>query len=326
MDNIKIAVINPSRPDGLARTILDGLYDLELKGETIDFKLSNKFDYSLPLDDHCLIKNQFVDYARVADLIFLIWDKAGTDTDLAKEINCLGKTIYIDGSELGKNRRYDFTIQKDIIDGVYSGCGGINQEMLKKCAAYFKREKPYSTGIEPLPFGIETRYLQSYQEGLKKDIDFLCIFGQDEYPLMRRYVRSMVEEYCRRNKLVCVTSKTKNPEEFYALLARSKVGVSVGGGGFDTLRFWEMLGNNCLLLTENIDIFRLGSADLDYKRIWQFGNLFDFQTQLEKVGQHLFSEYNELALKKEYELILKEHGSSARVKKVIEFAKSQGII
>ncbi|KKQ53251.1 MAG: hypothetical protein US72_C0002G0041 [Microgenomates group bacterium GW2011_GWC1_38_12] len=322
----KIAIINPFRPDGLARTIFDGILLLNKIGYNFDFRISSRFDYPLLLNDHFVSKDQFINFAKDADLVFLIWGKDNTDIKLAEIIDCWRKTVFIDGSEVGKNRRYDFIIQKKIIDGQYQDNGAINREMLKKCPLYFRREKPYSTGIEPLPFGIETRYLQSYDKKIKKDIDFFCVFGQEEYPLMRRYARELLEAYCAKNGFICHTQKTKTPKEFYQLLARSKVGISVGGGGYDSFRFWEILGNNCLLLTEKIDIFESNSRMLNYKRIFQFNNLFDFQSQLEKIGNYLKTEYKASNLEKEYEIILKQHGTHSRVKKIFEVAKSRGIV
>jgi len=314
----KIAIINPFRPDGLARTIFDGLLALNQAGSTIDFKLSSQFDYDLPLAEYCLVRDQFVNFAKSADLIFLIWGKDGTDLALAELINCWDKTIYLDGSEVGKNLRYDFKIQRDILAGTYQQAGCINQELLAKCAGYFRREKPYWSGIEALPFGIETRYLSFKPTDLVKDIDFFCIFGQDEYPLMRRYAREFVKKYCAENGFTCATAPTNNQTEFYQLLARSKVGVSI--------RFWEILGNNSLLLTEKIDIFEPDSQKLVYRRIYQFSNLFDFQTQLEKIGAFLRTDYLGLDLGPEYESILADHSTSARVRQIIEFAKQQKII
>jgi hypothetical protein len=323
---LKIAVINPEKADGLARTIIDGLYQMSLNGE-IDFCLSTKFQYNLPVDNKVVPRKDFIGFALNADLIFLIVNaKYGFDKKLAESINRWDKTIYIDGSEAGRNRRYDFTIQKEILDGEHSNNGMVNREMLRKCSLYFKREKPYLKGIDPLPFGIETQYVKKYTEEIKKDIDFVCIFGQDEYPLMRRYTRELVEKYCAENNFTCFTQKTKTPEEFYDILSRAKVGVSVGGGGFDTLRFWEILGNNCLLLTERIDIYEPDSMRLDYKRIWQFNNLFDFQYQLEKMGEYLKSEYNQNNLSDEYKKILAEHSSVARVRLILGRAKEKEII
>jgi hypothetical protein len=322
---LKIAVINPKQADGMARTIIDGLYKMSTEGE-VDFSLSNKFQYDLPVENKVLSRKEFIDYSSKADWIFLIVNaKYGFDKNLIESINQWDKTIYIDGTEVGRNRRYDFTIQKEIIGGVYSGGSIVNKEMLDKCHCYFKREKPYINGIKPLPFGIETRYVKHYKNGIKKDIDFVCIFGQDEYPLMRRYARELLEKFCAENGFTCVTKKTKTSEEFYELLARTKVGVSIGGGGFDTMRFWEILGNNCLLLTERIDIYEPDSNDLNYKRIWQFNNLFDFLYQLEKIGNYLRTDYDQNSLDGEYNNILDRHSSVTRVSDIISIANKTNL-
>lgn len=318
VNNYKIAIINPFRPDGLARTIFDGILSLNNNGSSIDFRLSNKFDYDLPINDKYLPREEFINFARKADLIFIIWGKDVTDIALAEEIDCFSKTIYIDGSEVGKNRRFDVDVQKEIADGTYEHNGKVDLNMLKKCALYFRREKPYLPPIIPLPFGIENKYVKNYSGNIKKDIDFICIFGQDEYPLLRRRVREQLEKYCKKNNFLCYTKKTDTPEEFYKLLARSKVGISVGGGGFDTFRFWEILANNCLLLTEKIDIYEPNSSRLHYNRIWEFSNITEFELQLQKIGNFLENKYNQDDLGVEYEQIMHDHSSESRVLEIID--------
>jgi len=100
----------------------------------------------------------------------------------------------------------------------------------------------------------------------------------------------------------------------------------VGGGGYDTARFWEILGNNCLLLTERIDIFQPDSKELDYKRIWQFNNLYDFWYQLHKVGEFLRNKYKQDNLVQEYKDILSRHSSKARVLTILNKAREKGIV
>ena len=113
---------------------------------------------------------------------------------------------------------------------------------------------------------------------------------------------------------------------FYQLLACSKVGISIGGSGYDTGRFWEMLGNNCLLITETIDIFEPDSDELAYERIYECGNLYDFESCLRRVGPFLRGPYAELDLLPEYSAILARHSSEARVLKILDVARRQGIV
>jgi hypothetical protein len=276
-------------------------------------------------------------YAQQADLILLVWGKRATNYVLAEKLNQWQKTIFIDGSELGKDTRYKMGILDRVASGDYRGGGAIDP-IGERCRLYFRRERPYSTGLIPLPFGIESRYI-TYQLGVTpvKDIDFVCIFGQDEYPIMRRHATKMLEDFCRREGFTCRTKRTDGfnftdatkragRDEFSKLLARAKVGISIGGGGFDTARFWEILGNNCLLLTEKIAIYESGSDALEYQRIFQFENLIKFQEQLKKLGVFLRTGYNESDLLPEYQTILKNHGTVARVEKIIDHARKVGII
>lgn len=323
---MKIAIINPNNPDGLTRTVFDGLLELQKENRELQFFLSSRFDYALPLKGNILPKEDFIDFTRGADLIFLIWGKDGIDFKLVEKIGKWDKTIFIDGLEAGKDRRYDFSIQNDILNGQYKKNGAINQKILKLCALYFRREKPYINGIIPLPFGIESAYLSQYDKNIKKSIDFHCVFGQDKYPALRKYATEILEKYCQEKGFSCYIVKTKTREEFYRQLAKSKVGISIGGGGYDSMRFWEILGNNCLLLTEKIDIYQFDSRRLGYKRIWEFGNLYDFRYQLDKISDFLRKEYNQDKLNGEYQRILSEHSSAARVKEILLAAAKKGII
>ncbi|MBI4117373.1 MAG: hypothetical protein HY451_01690 [Parcubacteria group bacterium] len=324
---IKVAVILPKNDwDYLANTVLDGLFQMKKEGK-VEFQISSGAFSRLPIQSLILSKGEFIRYARdEADLICFLWGKNSTDFELADKINRWNKTIFIDGSEPGKDGRYDFNIQRGILDGSYKGRGAVNFDMLARCALYLRREKPYIKGIIPFPYGIESTYAKHYNPSLSKDIDFVCIFGQEEFPILRKHVRELLEDYCRKEGFICRTEKTSNEDEFYQILARSKVGISIGGGGFDTARFWEILGNNCILLTETIDIFQPNSKELDYKRIWQFKNLYDFQYQLQRLGDFLRTKYNQKDLGKEYKEILSKHSSKARVMEIINAAREKGLI
>lgn len=208
--------------------------------------------------------------------------------------------------------------------------------MLEKCPIYLRREKPYIKGITHFPYGIETRYVSYSKDRQVKDIDFVCVFGQEISSPMRKHCREMLEEFCVENNFKCFTSKTKDFSfdanktagrgEFYEKLARAKVGVSVSGGGYDTARFWETLGNNCLLLTETIDIGYPDDKKLKYDHIYEFHDLFDFRYQLEKLGNILKKEYNVESLSCEYDQIMKENSTLSRVLDVFKLAQAKGLI
>lgn len=337
MINIAL-ILSPRNGHYTSNTLIDGLFALANEGKVF-FKVSANYPAPYDTREVVLPDGAFIEFARSADLIFLPYGKGRRNKEvmeLARKVDCWKKTIFIDGSEVGGDRRYDPFITEQIANGSYTENGAIHQKMLTECPLYFRREKPYIKGIIPLPFGIESRYIH-FDRSIKKDIDFVCIFGQEEYPKLRKEARLFLEEYCKKEGLVCVTKKTEGfsfddnskkagRDEYYNLLARAKVGISVGGGGFDTARFWEILANNCLLLTENIDIYQSDSKELQYERIYQFKNLHDFKVELEKVTAFLKKGYDENSLMPEYLKILEEHSAKRRVEIILEKAREKKLI
>jgi hypothetical protein len=321
-----IAVIGPSRrPDHLTRTLVDGLASLQEKG-LLSFHTSARYGgHETVRDEYALPRDGFVRFARGADLVLFCWGKDGLDIEMAEAIARWEKTVYVDGSEPGHNRRLDYAVQREILAGTHRGQGAINTAMLGRCPLYFRREKPYLPGIIPLPFGIERRYCTAYRPGLEKPIDFFCVFGQDRYSTFRRHARGVLQEFCAAEGYSYITSRIDN-RLFYQLLAGSKVGVSIGGSGYDTGRFWEVLGNNCLLITETIDIFEPDAAELAYSRVYECGNLYDFASCLRRVGAFLRGPYRELDLLPEYSAIMARHSSEARVLTILEAARRQRIV
>ncbi len=310
---LNIAVITPEyKNDYLTDTILDGLLSLTSEGGGINFKLTAGYITDLNVAKYILNNDQFEAYAATADLIFFCWGKNNTNKKLAEKINRWEKTIFIDGSELGGNRRYAEVAEPDA-------------DYLNKVLLYVRREKPYIKNIKPLPFGIESQYIK-YQPGQIKDLDFVCVFGQKDFPPLRREVEQVLINFCRSQNFTCWTQKTSTPTEFHLLLARARVGVSIGGGGFDTARFWEILGNNCLLMTETIDIYEPDSKRLAYKRIWQFKDLTEFKVKLEQMGQYLSSDYDTADLVPEYNQIIKDHSAKARVLEILTLARDNKLI
>lgn len=333
----KIAVITPkNKNDYLTDTVIDGLLDLKSENGDLEFCLPDSYPTDLAISEYKKNERDFIDFTKVSDLIIYCWGKDNTNYELAENVNKFDKTVFVDGSEIGKNGRHDVEIQKAILNGTYEGRGRIDLEMEKKCALYLRREKPYLRNIIPFPFGIERKYRKYYSKDTKKDIDFVCIFGQDEYPSLRKEVRRVLADFCMKEGFSFVTKQTNflflniyssfAKKRFYKTLARAKVGISVSGSGFDTARFWEILGNNCLLLTENIDIYEPNSLRLKYERIWQFKDLNEFKEKLNEMGKFLRSSYGQKNMEEEYKSILLNHSSKSRVLEILEKAKEKGII
>ncbi|MEK7179276.1 MAG: hypothetical protein AAB727_03425 [Patescibacteria group bacterium] len=348
MMDYRIGVITPTeRDDFYCDTVLDGLSELKKEHPGLEFRYPEYYPHPFGGDfkaRYGLAKDTFVEFARQADVLILSYGKYGTDFEFVENLNAWDKTVYVDGSEIGKDKWRDPTLQYQIISGEYKGRGAPNKEMQKKCPLYFRREKPYANGIYgersrtmiPFPLGIESRFMRYYEPGKKKDIDFSAMFGQELYPLTRRYTRELTEAFCKKNGFVCHTEKTYrlplikrgpySPEKSYEIWARTKVGICTGAAGYDSRRFWEILGNNCLIIAERIDLYEPDSDALNFKRIFQYNNLYDFEYQLEKVGEFLRSGYNQEDLEAEYQEILKRHSTKARVMTIINEAQKIGLL
>lgn len=319
----RVAVIPPlEKRDYLVNTVLDGLDALRAGGEVESFALSEGYPVPSGLSLEILPELAFRAYAREADAVLLLWGKKKPNWKLADQLDCWAKTAFIEGSEPGGDRRFEVAIQRAIMDGASRIEGAVNLSMLQRCAAYFRREKPILPGMHSLPFGIERRYCTGAQAAVTKDIDFFCIFGQDKHPLLRRAVAEEIRRFCGREGFRCATEKVP-PEQFYQLLARSKVGVSVGGGGYDTARFWEILGGNCLLLTERIDLVPPLGTTFAFGRIHEFGSLYDLVDLLPRIGRFLREAYDPAMLAGEYEEILRQHSSAARVRQILATLESR---
>lgn len=336
----KIAVVTPVNSDDFyCDTVLDGLAQLKKGQPALDFFYSNHYPHPFDSDftkKFGLPKDKFENFGKTADMVILLHGKYGTDYDFVERLAAWDKTIFVDGSEIGKNRWREPEIQYQIISGEYMGLGAPDKEMQKKCRLYFRREKPYMDGMIPFPLGIESRFMKYCAQNKEKDIDFACIFGQEQYPVTRRYTTELTEKFCKENGFTYHTKKTYkiplikrgpfSPDKSYEIWSRAKVGVSTGAAGYDSRRFWEILGNNCLVIAERIDLYHPDSVALNYKRIFQYNNLYDFEYQLKKMGEFLRSGYNQKDLDEEYQKILKEHSTKARVMMIIDEARKIGLL
>lgn len=320
---MKIALITPqSKKDYLSDTIIDGLISYAEKNPNVEISFSSKYHFDSVFSKWYQPRDLFVNFARNAEIIIFINGKDNTDYSLANEINCFDKTVFVDGGEMGRNRRLDERETSLLFDRDYRGRGFVDFEMLSKCKYYFRREKPYIDSIIPFAFGIERKYTK-YSSNLSRDIDVVGIFGQTEFPPLRAQIIESLENITSKYNIR--TSKTKNSffglrkdaqDKFYRLLSQSKIGISVSGGGYDTARFWEILGSNCILFTEKIDIYRDQDEMFNFSRIHQFQNLDDFQ---DKIGD-LIDQARKIdwkAMQEEYMKILNKHSSLARVESIL---------
>ena len=147
----------------------------------------------------------------------------------------------------------------------------------------FKGDSDLFARTYPLPFSAVLDCIPTAQDGTR-DVD-ISYAGRISHPKRLRAVNLLkrtnglqfeggvyAEPTDRRSKLASGLSRLLvklqgdpyvSPEErglkltaeqYYALLSRSRMGLCLRGGGFDTLRYWEVVACKALLVSEQPDI------------------------------------------------------------------------
>lgn len=319
----KIFLILPDHDDYLADTVFDGLLALT-KENSVNFFINQSPNHLAKENKKRTLKLEHLkDFLNKADLIILAISGRSSREDLIPE-GVWHKVVVVDGREAGKTKMFAENFQAGIL---------AREDLLDKVKLYFKREGPYEGKVKALPFGILSEY-QRWQPEIKKDLDFTCVFGQEVCPPERKQIREMVEKFCTENNLQCFTKSTRSfffgpyskfaRKRFWKILARSKIGISIRGAGMDTVRFWEILGNNCGLLTDNIGVFENPKQELNYSRIIEFGepkDLGNFKLKLKEVKELLDKNPEFFNEQEEFEKILVKHDSKSRVLSILKSVK-----
>lgn len=162
------------------------------------------------------------------------------------------KTVFIDGGdhpEIGG----DFIRLRcpEIYDRVAS---------LRPFDYIFKREylknKAYGEAIFPLPFSVQTsKYPSITDESYKYDVAFWAV---ESHP-----IRTEVLKYLQ-NRFDCPANGTVQNQNFHSYarkgrfyfeeLNNTKISLNFRGTGWDTLRFWEIMGLKSFMISQRLQI------------------------------------------------------------------------
>ena len=188
------------------------------------------------------------------------------------------KIVYIDGSEwtstgYRSERQHDLSC---LDPAIRRGEPWINLDMLKYCGHYLKRETypvDLAQGIIPFPFSMSKRHLIDLT--VTKDIDVMCVFGQNQTGLRRK-----VEDSCiRLSKMFpgkrFVVSSALRPEQYIDVLRRSRIVIDAWGGGDTCDRFYEAIGSKscCLYQAYNVvnpDPYKDMDSAVEYRSVEEF--------------------------------------------------------
>jgi hypothetical protein len=166
--------------------------------------------------------------------------------------------------------------------------------------------------VMPLTFGI-------IDYGFKpvKEKEFDVSFIATPTSKWRLQVNTFLKKYVKKRKLKAFIGYGLNLLEYMKFLSKSKISISVRGGGFDTYRYWEIPYANSMLLSEMPDIiipnnFKEGVSASFFKNIDELKNKLDFYIKKEEV----------LEMAEEgRKLLMKKHTSIARAKQMLDCIK-----
>jgi hypothetical protein len=272
---MKIAILNPlEKFDYLAHTIIDGLSQTK----NVEFKALHLSNGITP-ENHLPTCKDFLHYAKEADYVFVLWGKLPIDApqkygihngELLDELNQWHKVVYFDGSEwTSTGHRTPNQIELSKSNPKHRrGEPWVNEEMLAKCLAYFKREcypEDQKRGIIPISFGITKDMPPKEIIPLhKRPIDIFVCFGHTLTGL-----RQEVEQFCialqgtNPHLNICV-EKNLDKKTYQYYLQNSKICIDAWGAGDINARFYEIVAAGAICFYQKPNVIFHPKQDTDY--------------------------------------------------------------
>jgi len=215
--------------------------------------------------------------------------------------------VCIFGYDVGeKVTPLDNSILRVLIDGRDSPYLLDDQIKVLQPDLIFKREylyhRIYPSNCFPLPFASLFPVVDPLTER-PVDVVFLA---NDNHPRRWRIHRILTQ--LGVHYVGAVSRNLPSWDEYMGLLARAKIGITVRGFGYDTIRFWECLASGCLLLAEET-LQVVPNEFVDGKHL----SYFDENTLPWLVGHYLYHEEKRQAIAKTgQQHLLNNHTVEAR--------------
>lgn len=312
---MNIFLITSEKYDYLAAEIIDGLMQLR-EERRIGFAARHRYNYLQKTDRASWWSWRKI--ARQADLIIEFSGKSANHRG-AQKIGRFDKTIFIDG--------------RDAVDIQYP-------------PAYyplvFKRELFHPLpGVLPCPFAIERRWLQPLNDDPPLFLSALFDLSRPNRKHYLELTNGLKEQLGEDRIFVGLTLPTQadidhavhlhlgprprpgrtlrmaHNARYYKLLHQSAISLSLAGAGFDTARFWEILGAGALLLSPKVPILMPNPLQADVHYV-------AFESEQELVERVLFlvghPEIIQRVRLAAREHVLKYHTTRARAIYILENA------
>ena len=123
----------------------------------------------------------------------------------------------------------------------------------------FKREylksNKYESRVKPLPFSINIKALNMLPSPKKeRDVFFWAI---ESHPIRKTAFQLLSQSFDQDGGVgqsQSMKSYKFKGRRYHEELSRSKIGISLRGGGWDTLRYWEVPALGAMMITTPLDI------------------------------------------------------------------------
>jgi spore maturation protein CgeB len=155
----------------------------------------------------------------------------------------------------------------------------------------------------------------------QKDIDVCCIMSITSD--IRQRLITYLNTIKKANWFIQQTEyENKLPkEQYFDILNRSKIGISIYGGGFDTIRFWEILSCKSALLSPYIPFLTVKIPD--HCITYYNENFVDLK---EKIDSLLQNDLWKTIAENGYNYFIKNHTVSVRMNFLLNKLKERKII
>lgn len=285
---MKIIAITPdNKLDAVCSTIIEGMNDCNV--EVIATDLGNSVI-------RAYTDQEVIYHAKDADYVFAFFGKVRGNRPpkhyLLDRINRRDISVYIDGSEWTSTGYPDGKENVSTPWGTYNSqvyeakfnprrCKGnpwLNEEMLKKCRWYFKREcypEDSKNGIIPLNVACQNKFFGNYD--LEKDIDVFCSFGQ-----LGNGYRYEIENFCKllsKEGFRVEIKKGLNYQDYLQHINRSFISVSSWGAGNSCMRMWENMANKSCCLAQRTEIEFIDKPD-DMVHYVEYSDMIEFEKKI----------------------------------------------
>ncbi len=117
------------------------------------------------------------------------------------------------------------------------------------------------------------------------------------------------------------TTGRVSPDEYYREVMRSRIAVSIRGGGFDTCRFWEIPACRTLLLSEKPDIDIPEGFEHERHAVFCQNNLSDLTALVRYYLEH--DEQRERITEQGYQHLLRHHTCERRAEYFLDLCKKE---